>query len=372
MKVAFVADTHFGYPRFEKDAHRQGREALLDAARKADAILLGGDIFDTRLPKLETLAEAAQALIEAGEILKGKSGGAILAPNLIIGIHGTHERRGKDALNPIQMMARLGLLEDVHNRTVVLEKKGDAKKTAISGMGGLPDDLVSQALKQLSCKPVDGAVNIFMFHQTMAEFVPQSPNLASIEELPEGYDWKLCGHMHTRKEYSGGRLLIPGSTVITQLREEDGEQKGYFIIDTEAAKAEFVPLQTRKFLMREIAIDGHKPSQARIMVEDEIAKIAREIGSHEKPIVRVKVSGKLADGAGELDLAGLGHESIELYVDSTIAGGGLAAEIGQLKEMRANKASPLELGRARLRENAKKAGMAPERADELFLKFSKQ
>lgn len=162
MKVAFVSDTHFGYPRFESDASAQGRAAILDAAQKADILLLGGDIFDHRIPRLETILEVAQVLQEARKILEAKKNN--LSP-LILGIHGTHERRAKDALNPIALMAKMGLMEDLHNKTVVVETQGDdntPQRLAFSGMGGLPDDLVRDAFSHLTCKPSPNALNFFL------------------------------------------------------------------------------------------------------------------------------------------------------------------------------------------------------------------
>ena len=70
MKVAFVTDMHFGYRRFESDAHKQGREAILSAAREADVLILGGDNFDTSLPRMETLAEVTTILCEALAIFR--------------------------------------------------------------------------------------------------------------------------------------------------------------------------------------------------------------------------------------------------------------------------------------------------------------
>lgn len=367
MKIAFVADTHFGYPRFEEDASAQGRAAIMDAAAKADVLLLGGDIFDTRVPKLETLAEVAGVLADAGRILSEKAGGRINAKKLVLGIHGTHERRGKGMLNPIQMMGKLGLMEDVHNSTSMLEMGGE--KVAVSGMGGVPDDLVSDALKRLECKPVDGACNIFMFHQTMKEFVPQSPGLASIEELPEGYRWILCGHIHKRSEFAGGRLLIPGSTVITQLRDEEAGGKGYYLIDTKEGKAEWVPIPCRQMEVVNVELSGQKPSEARRMVADALATLAARKWA-QKPIVKVKITGKLAHGAGELDIAGLEREELELFFDNSVDGAGIGQEFEMLRNKRMGKATPAEIGRARLAENAAKAGISPKRADELFAQFS--
>ncbi|MFA5077834.1 MAG: metallophosphoesterase, partial [Candidatus Micrarchaeia archaeon] len=59
MKLAIVADMHLGYSRFEEDALRQAESALSGAEGKADAIIVAGDVFDTKIPKLETLKRAA-------------------------------------------------------------------------------------------------------------------------------------------------------------------------------------------------------------------------------------------------------------------------------------------------------------------------
>jgi len=366
MKIAFVADTHFGYSRFEQDASAQGRAALLGAAAKADVLLLGGDIFDIRIPKLETLAEAAECLQDAKKILDGKNAGRIRGAGLVLGIHGTHERRGKDSLNPVQMLSRLGLLIDLHNRTEVLECGG--KKFAFSGMGGIPDDLVSDALRRLSCKIVDGAENFFLFHQTMKEFVPQATDVASIDELPEGYGWYLCGHIHSRHEYMGGKLLIPGSTVLTQLRDDEMDAKGYYIIDTDGGKAEFVMIESRPYFFIKLEFDKAPASEAREKILQAIAEAVVKNGDGAKPIVRVKVSGTLASGAA-IDMSGFEREDAFVFVDSQADGGTLGQELENLRERRMHKATPYEIGAAKLRENAKNAGISAERADELFQKF---
>ena len=380
MKVAFVADTHFGYPRFEEDASAQGRAAIIDAANRADALVLGGDIFDTRLPRLETLAEVAGLLADAGEILRRKAHGSaelgedgtgnkirekIDAPNLILGIHGTHERRGKDSLNPLQMMHRLGLMEDLHNRTVVAHM--GEERCAFSGMGGIPDDLVPEALGRLSCRPIEGACNFFVFHQTMAEFVPQAQGLASLEHLPPGYDWYLCGHIHKRSEYMGGRLLIPGSTVVTQLRAEESGQKGYFLVDTESGKVEWIPIPCRQMEVAEVEFDGEKASEAREKLLLKVREIAGKLQG-KRPILKVNLAGRLAPGA-QMDLQGIAQEGVELFFDDCIDGGDVADAIGRLKEQWVQKATPAKLGRERLAENARKVGISAARADELFQMF---
>ncbi|MFH0927331.1 MAG: metallophosphoesterase, partial [Candidatus Micrarchaeota archaeon] len=116
MKVAFVSDTHFGYSRFCHDALAQGSAAILDACKRADVLLLGGDIFDERKPSIQTLTQVALLLQHAQRELPNSTS------HKVLGIHGTHELSSKDAINPLAMMAKLGLMEDVHNKTVIVEK----------------------------------------------------------------------------------------------------------------------------------------------------------------------------------------------------------------------------------------------------------
>lgn len=369
MKVAFVSDTHFGYPRFEADASAQGRAAILDAAQRADILVLGGDIFDHRVPRLETILEVATLLKEAHALLPRNN----FFP--IFGIHGTHERRAKDSLNPIALMAKIGLLEDLHNRTITVESSNGDKieRLAFSGMGGLPDDLVSDALSRLSCKPEAGALNFFVFHQTMREFIPVPlDTLASIDDLPKGYDYYLCGHIHARRELMGGKLLLPGSTVMTQMKDEEKAGKGYYIIDTASRSSEFVSIPTRPFDVSELTFEKANPSVVRAAAEKEInALLSRSWSS--KPILKIRLIGTLASGVSDLDLNGLEQtEHAFVSIDNQLDGANLAAGIARLKEERFNRATPLELGMALLRENAKSAGLDFRRAEELFERFSKE
>jgi DNA repair exonuclease SbcCD nuclease subunit len=416
MKIAFVSDTHFGYPRYEADASAQGRAAVLEACARADVLVLGGDIFDHRVPKLETLGEVAMLLQEAQKILIAKwqkkpngtdtsalDGQSPVIPPLVLAIHGTHERRAKDALNPIAMMARLGLLTDLHNQTVVLERRGGENglvgaddpridRVAFSGLGGIPDDLVKEALSRLSCKPAEGAVNFFVFHQTMHEFVPAAPGLASVEDLPLGYDWYLCGHIHARAEFMGGKLLLPGSTVMTQMKDEESRPKGYYLIDTSAleegertdaeeesprgramlGRAEFISIRTRPFEVSELVFEKAAPADVRGQVEEEIRHLVSKKWEAD-PILKIRLKGSLTTGAGELDLSRLteGHAAF-VFIDNQLDGGNLASELEKLKADRLHRSTPHELGRSLLRENAQAAGLDAQKAESYFEEFSKE
>jgi DNA repair exonuclease SbcCD nuclease subunit len=363
MKLAFVADTHFGYPRFQEDALNQGTTAILDAASKADVLLIGGDIFDHRVPRLEVLADVASLFKRANELLPDH------AFSKILGIHGTHEMRSKGSLNPIQMLCRLGLMEDVHNKTILLQKGED--RVTISGMGGIPDDLVSDALKRLSCNPQKEAYNLFLFHQTMAEYVPQAKDLASIEELPEGFDLFLCGHIHSRKTYLGSKLLIPGSTVLTQLRDEDQEEKGYLLIDSNTRDVQFIPINTRPYEVHTLEFSEAQPSQIRIGIQKKLTELLKK-DYPQKPILKIKLEGSLHRGNNDIDLSGFESEKALIYIENNLSGNSLVSEIEKLKSERLNNTSPIKLGLSLLEKNCLDVNLNPKKAIEFFEMYSKE
>ena len=110
MKIAIVSDLHIGYERFRKDAYNQAKEALTMAAERADAIIIPGDIFDTRFPKPDVIAEAIGIFKELrekefGARIVGFEGlGKIYTDKPILAIPGTHERRTSDTEDPVDLL----------------------------------------------------------------------------------------------------------------------------------------------------------------------------------------------------------------------------------------------------------------------------
>jgi len=361
MKIAFVTDTHFGYRRFEEDALSQGREAILAAAREADLLILGGDNFDTPIPKMETLAQVTGILREALGVFRsrGISGVPIFA------IHGHHDRRAKGYVHPTELLAHGGFLQNFHNRTILYERNGE--KVAISGMGNVPDDLAREGLKAISCKPVEGAFNVFVVHQSFREFdATQNESLISFEDLPEGYDLYLCGHMH--KPALSGKVLNPGSTIVTQLREDEAGARGWLLYDTKAKSAEFKPIKSRQLIYRAIEFKGATPEEIR----QRIAREAKELLASSPsplPLVKIVVKGTLAQGfhASDLRLPELGDG---VFIDNSLNSENLRERIAQIKLSREQKKSSKELAMQILRQKLEGTGYSlgdPEKVFEELL-----
>ncbi|MEM3373138.1 MAG: DNA repair exonuclease [Candidatus Anstonellales archaeon] len=290
MKIAIVSDTHFGYKRFYEDAFEQGKESLIKAANMSDVILCPGDIFDSRIPTLETLIKAIEIFTEVKSLNKK-----------IYVIPGTHERRSKELPNPIEILEKANLVINVHNKTEVFEN--NKEKISISGLGGVPEEFAREALKQLKIQKYEDCFNIFMFHQTIQELMPiPMPEVMSLEDLPKGYDLYICGHYHKKKliveRKKNFRFVIPGSTVLTQLKEEEQEQKGFFVYDTKKDEFEFISIKSRPFYVINLNFDKASNTEINDKIYQEVEKIfgtkSTEINNEKKKsIIKIVLTGTL-------------------------------------------------------------------------------
>ncbi len=306
MKIAITSDFHLGYERFRKDAFEQCQEALSKAAEAADAIIIPGDIFDMRAPKPDVIAEAINifrnlskrqwkaAAVEVSAANKAYTNVPVLA------IPGTHERRAQGAENAVTLLGLAGLLVDVSDGYAVLEK--GKERVMVYGIGGISEERFGDVLKGLDPKPREGCFSIFMFHQSVHELLPFSDDFVHADELPRGFDLYVDGHIHNRVEMKahGKHLLIPGSTVLTQLKAMEQEPKGFFVFDTETGEYEFHSIKSRAFVVVREEAGGKSAEELEKGIRKAID--AALSGLSGVPIVRVEVSGKLDGGARSIDV----------------------------------------------------------------------
>ncbi len=307
MKIAIVSDMHIGYERFAEDAFNQAKEALEKASELADAIIMPGDIFDKRSPKPEVIAQAINIF---RELSKKKWAARVISFNAgsrknhidvpIIGISGTHERTAFGKENPLSLLGLAGLIVDTSEATTIIEKDGE--RVAIYGLGGLADERVKEALKELDPRPVKGAFNIFMFHQSTYELLPFSKELIHYDDLPKGFDLYVNGHIHSRLEgkVHGKTFLIPGSTVLTQLKEGEQESKGFMIFDTSSYSYEFIKINCRQLIFKNIKFKEATPKSVKERCENEIEEILSN--SKQRPIIRLKLEGTIDRGFNTTDM----------------------------------------------------------------------
>jgi DNA repair exonuclease SbcCD nuclease subunit len=189
---------------------------------------------------------------------------------------------------------------DVSDGYAIVEK--GEEKVMVFGIGGVSDERFLETIKKLAPKPLKGHFNIFMFHQSAYELLPFSDDFIHLDDLPEGFDLYVNGHIHNKveKKVHGKPFLIPGSTVLTQLKEAEQEEKGFYLFDTDAKSYSFHKIRSREFIVLKISADAKASEQ----LEGEIKKgIDKVLASHrEVPVVRVEINGSMKKGVKSIDL----------------------------------------------------------------------
>jgi DNA repair exonuclease SbcCD nuclease subunit len=335
MKIAIFADNHLGYPRFEDDSYVQAERVVLDASEKSDLILCAGDIFDTKIPKLETLKRAVDIFKKAK------------VP--VYAIHGNHERRSRDMINPVQLLAAGTDIRFLHGESAVFEKNGE--KVQVFGFGSVPEEHATVALKRAmeGYSKEEGAFTILMIHQSVKELVPGADDelsLKYLETLP--FDLIVDGHIHETMMKLDGRLLVPGSTVITQLKKGETAKKGYFLYDTSARKSEFVEVDTRRFFYEEIDFKDAGQLDVRDSVRKKIDEIRKE---HPESIIAIKLDGTLKEGLSSSDMKVDGYERV--YIENRLNMETLGARLERIRDLRQEKMSVRDLALKELRAKTK-------------------
>ncbi len=360
MKIALISDNHLGFkwgtPRFE-DAFEQAREAFSKALEKgADLILVGGDIFEKPTPSLEVLTRTLEILNlrlrrESTVVWKGgkKPKPQALQGTPIISLHGNHEWRSKGQTNVLETLEAAGVLIYLNLENIIFESPEE--RVAIHGMSYIPERYSREVLKQWDPKPVEGARNILLLHQSLGSFVFEDREQARIQlgDLPTGFDLYVCGHVHCRGETMVGKspLLFPGSTERTQLLEAE-KVKGFYLVElAEEVKYEFVELNTRDFFFEELNVQGIELAELEKQVRLKIEEILQRPRRNPKPpLIKLRLTGSLAKGAlgSEFDVQRIAEEfsgRALLEIDRTKLLSGIAAEKAEL--VRKLREQPLSL-----------------------------
>jgi DNA repair exonuclease SbcCD nuclease subunit len=366
MKIAVLSDFHFGYA-YNSELEDDPFDAVEEAIDRIDAdlILVLGDVFDSRVPKTATWAKALRVLSKP--LLKESSNVKIVETNKelkkishrtlqhvpVVAIHGNHERRGRGELSTVQAMENAGLLIHLHAQHIVFEK--DGKKVAIHGMSSVPERFAKDALNEWNPQPLPGAYNILLLHQNIDPYVysPLEPPSLNLSNLPKGFNLILDGHVHMKNEQNIGdsRLVIIGSTLITQFEKSEADNdKGFWIIDTNENKISFFALQNnRKFFYKELDLKENYLKNEIEFTIDEI--LAEHIGK--KPIIKLKIHANDSDFlSGDLrNIDAKYSDRAILIFAKEIESPEILGKIEFLRNIRDQKLSAEEIGLKVLRNN---------------------
>ncbi len=366
MKIAILGDFHLGYPRFYEDSFAQAEAAFSKACEVSDLVILVGDIFDTKTPRLEVIERALRIF----GIAKRKEWKARGEGIPVLAIHGTHERRQKDSVNAIQMIEAAGLWKNVHNTKAVFALEGE--RVAVQGLGGVPEEFAAAAMRAAGFKPEPDALNILVFHQSIEELIPGKGEMLALGDLPPGFDVYACGHMHRShfEKVGAGELIVPGSTVVTQMRKEEAGGKGFVIFDTKTGKREFVEIDSRPFFFKELALSGAGGEEVRKKIRETVGDFTL---AGKKPIVKIKITGTLAKGLKPGDIGKIENEFSEkafVSIDIELEEQAIAKSLELLRDIRGKKLSIREMGLEILKKKLAEAKGPVEKAEILFDQLS--
>lgn len=370
MKIAVLSDFHFGFAyssELENDSFDNVGEAM-DRSLDSDLILIAGDIFDNRMPKTQTWAQTMKILtkpllkpnpdvkmLECSKELKEISK-RVLNHLPLIAIHGNHERRSKEEINPVETLESAGILIHLHCNTIVFEKEGI--KVAIHGMSSVSERSAHEILSQWNPKPVPDCVNILLLHQNIEPYVYSPLEIPSLNHsnLPKGFDLIINGHIHGKIEeiINGTKFIIPGSLTITQFQKSEADNEKYFLtINIEKEKkisTEFVPLEkSRKFFYEEIKVDG----DVREQIEKKINDIFYTREFLKPPVIRLKITGKETEVIGQelRDLEKKYNGKAILIFAKELESPEITEKIEFLRNLREQKLSTEEVGLNILKKN---------------------
>jgi DNA repair exonuclease SbcCD nuclease subunit len=371
MKISVISDMHLGHGSgrgTENDSFEMFRQAI-SKAMDSDLILMTGDLFDSRNPGADVLARAMEILIDpllkktSTQITKG------IGKNLnelspihnagipVVAIHGTHERRVKGLINPVQVLEKAGFLIHLHCNSIVLEKSQE--RVCIHGMSGVPDQYSETVLRQWNPKPLENCFNILMLHQSVKPFM-YAKHLIDIEKLPKSFNLYICGHIHesVKSSYSGSPLIIPGSLIATQITKESVRPKGFWQFDTRTPKEslKFIELEDQRRVFYHEIVD--EPSRERI--EGLLNNILSRKFT-KKPVIRIKIHSKNND----LDLNDISRRFSDRAI-LTFSKIHPDQEEPGAASMEEHSLSVEELGRRFLKKNAESSGIDPKIFETIF------
>lgn len=389
MIIGILSDLHFGYgwgTERQADSFVQAAEALQKAVSKADIVVIAGDLFDTRVPRQEVLKEALNifARLKLTHASKAKlveikdhmpkdaktdvwhAGQISLHATHklgipIIAIHGTHDRRGRAQVNPVKILEEAGYVIQLDGQTAVFEQNGE--RVAITGVSGVPEIYARERFKELKLRPISGATNLLMLHQSLAGFVymdEDNPTLA-VEDLPRGFDLIVNGHIHwssLNKIHRGMTdLLLCGSTITTQVRKGESQiPKKVWFYDTAAKKlAEDVLATPRRVFYFELDGSGKDYAVLRKEISQTIESLRNE-KTDKKPLARIRIIGKATDELAATqtfsDLAEQASEFALLTIKNDLSSAEQAAKVKAARDLLEERVSIEELGMRILRQRA--------------------
>ncbi|MEM5872011.1 MAG: DNA repair exonuclease [Candidatus Aenigmatarchaeota archaeon] len=370
MKIAILSDFHFGVYKGE-ERENDSYDAFQEAIEKSigcDAFIFAGDIFHNKNPDVEILTRAMELMLpillkkSETKLLEGIRKDVSKIPKTavmgtpIIAIHGTHERRIKDFINPVEGLEKAGFLIYLNCNGVILEKNGE--RVAIQGMSGVDDRYALETLENWKPLPIKGCFNILVLHQSISPFLYAEHTL-DINKLPKNFDLYINGHIHEalKTEYNKKPFLLSGSLIPTQLKEESQNPKGFWVFDTQTKDVEWRQLEKQ----RKIYVLTYDKKILFEQIEKDLKRIADENKDRKKPVVKINLQGESMEILeNKIKLMFQDKLILNFYIEKE------EKEIFESKTLEEQKLSVEELGKKILLENLQKENLDVKTFENVF------
>jgi len=287
MKFAHLSDVHLG--SWREDSLRQlGMQAFNRAIdicieENVGCILISGDLFNTSMPSIDVLKEAAAILSKVKE--------HDINVYVIPGSH-DYSASGKTM---IDVLEKSGLILNVAKlENGKLEHFIDKTGLMIAGWHGRKGGLERYEYRDIKLENQENRISVFMFHTMLEEFKPEALDIVdcmSVNELPAGFSYYAGGHPHyvIQGGYGNGKIAYPGALFPNNFKElEKFKHGGFYIIDDKLSIT-WIPVYVKEVVSFSINADGKSPSE----VENEVVQLAEKM---QDKVVTIRIAGMLREG----------------------------------------------------------------------------
>jgi len=301
-KFAHLSDCHLGAHKVPvlQQLGLEAFESALDLCleKSVDFIIISGDLFDSNLPDLQVVSEAARKMSKVKD-----SGIPIYV------IYGSHDY-SPNYSSIVDVLDGTGLYKKIVKGTegdrlkldFRIEPNTGAKLVGLSARKVGIERNNFEILDRENLEKEEG-FKIFVFHSAISELLPE--NLAKAEAipaslLPKGFNYYAGGHVHQHSENSlpgYGLIVYPGTTFASDQRDLElsakGEKRGFYIVSF-SEKVEHVDF-IEVSVCEQTYIEYDASNKNSIEARNEIMK-KLEDEDVEGKIVLLKIKGELSGG----------------------------------------------------------------------------
>jgi DNA repair exonuclease SbcCD nuclease subunit len=377
MRISIIGDAHCGFAWGEErgdDSFRALNEAM-EASRDSDLIILVGDLFDTRLPKQEVFAQVAKIIAQTQTFpnktrlleSRGKDVNPLALRGVpVLSLHGNHDRRSLNLVNPVQALEHAGLLTHLNAATLLFDCSGT--RVAVHGMSNVPERYAKETLMNWAPHPVPNALNVLVMHQSIDPYIysPLEPPSIKLEDMPNGFSLLVDGHMHShdRRLLKGATFLLTGSISPTGISRSEADQRKVFW-QWDGSQLAPIPLTSQRRIFCE---EFDWSPGVKQQMDDRFSQLIAAAPASPKPIIAAKVRGKLPPGTPQPNFSELttkwGERAV-IQISKSLTSEDFDAQVELLRALRDNRLSPEESGLRLLMDNLQQAGCGI-RADRIF------